>query len=126
MRTLILVSLLFTVVSASAQSYYPGSFINNGMNNGLRGNLATNIHLNDSSLKKKWFISKYSGISTSFSFFKGGSATVISAPMGLQLNRTLNNNLYAFAGVSVAPAYVNFNSSFMNAGFSKTKSRYFI
>ncbi|MDB5247348.1 MAG: hypothetical protein JWQ40_1742 [Segetibacter sp.] len=115
MRTLILTALLFTVISASAQSYLPGSFIDMG----YRGNFANNIHLNDSASKKKWFVSKYSGISTSFSFFKGGNATVVSAPLGLQLNRTLNNNLYAFAGVSVAPAYVNFNSSLMNPGFNK-------
>lgn len=117
MRTLILIAILITVTATvNAQSWLPGSF----MNNGYRSNLVSNMHLNDSSFKKKWFVSKYSGISASFSFFKGGNATVISAPLGLQLNRTLNNNLYAFAGVSAAPAYVNFNSSFMNAGFNKT------
>lgn len=54
-----------------------------------------------------------------FFFFKGGNATIFSAPLGLQLNRRLNNNLFAFAGVSAAPSYVNFNSSFMNADFNK-------
>jgi hypothetical protein len=57
-------------------------------------------------------VSKYTGISTSFSFFKGGNATIVSAPLGLQLNRRLNNNLFAFAGVSAAPSYVNFRSSY--------------
>jgi len=68
----------------------------------------------DSPFHKKWFVSTYTGISTSFSFYKGGNATVIAAPMGLQLNRRMNDNLYAFAGVSVAPAYVNFNQTFLN------------
>jgi hypothetical protein len=100
-----------------AQTYYPGSFTGNNFRSG-----ASNINFNDSAAKKKWFISKYSGLSTSFSFFKGGNATVISAPMGLQLNRSLNNNVYAFAGVSVAPAYINLNSSFMNNGFNKVNA----
>ena len=70
-------------------------------------------------VNKKWFLSKYANISTSYSFFNGGSATILSAPLGIQLNRRLNNNLYAFAGVYVAPAYVNFSRSFNDAGLNK-------
>ena len=62
---------------------------------------------------------KRSGLSTSFTFFKGGNATIVAAPLGLQLNRRLNDNLYAFANVSVAPAYINFNRSFINTDFNK-------
>jgi hypothetical protein len=49
----------------------------------------------------------------------------------LQLNRRLNNNYYAFAGISAAPAYINFNRSFLfsdankvypNNGFFKSNS----
>lgn len=116
MRTFILIALLFTVSAANAQVFLPGSFIDYG----YRGNPARNINFKDSASGKKWFVSKYSGLSTSFSFFKGGNATVISAPLGLQLNRRLNNNLFAFAGVSVAPSYVSFNSSsFINSGLNK-------
>lgn len=115
MRTIIIVALLVSFTGLKAQSFIPGSFIDNA----YRGSFANNIHLNDSTAKKKWFVSKYSGISTSFTFFKGGNATVVAAPMGLQLNRRLNNNLYAFAGVSVAPAYVSFHSSFMNNNVNK-------
>jgi hypothetical protein len=68
---------------------------------------------------KKWFLSKYSGISTGYSFFKGGSAGFVAAPLGLQLNRRLNNNLYAFAGVSAAPVYINFNSPYRTTDFNK-------
>ena len=72
------------------------------------------------SQNKKWFLTKYSGISTSFSFFKGGNATVFAVPVGLQINRRLNDNFYAFAGVSAAPAYINFNRSFLSGNGSKT------
>ena len=118
MRTFILICFLTIAATAKAQNYIPGSFIDNS----YRGSLMNDIHVNDSSLKKKWFVSSYSGLSIGFSFFKGGSATVFSAPVGLQLNRKLNNNLYAFAGVSAAPSYVNFGSSFLNADFSKNSN----
>lgn len=47
---------------------------------------------------------------------------MISAPVGLQLNRRLNDNLYAFAGISAAPAYVNFSRSFINTDLKKINS----
>ena len=109
--------LMVMLVSAtlSAQTSLPAGFTDYTQ----RQSFGHNIHPNDSASNKKWFLSKYSGISTSFSFFKGGNATVVSAPMGLQLNRKLNNNLYAFAGVSVAPAYVNFNNTFLASNTGK-------
>lgn len=73
--------------------------------------------LNDShshNSPSKWFFSSYRGLSTSVSFFKGGNASVFSAPMGLQLNRRLNNNLYAFANVTVAPSYISINPSYLS------------
>lgn len=82
--------------------------------------------------KKKWFFTSYSNVGIGFNFFNGGTATLVSAPVGLQLNRELNNNLYAFAGVSLTPAYVNFNRSFLSPGIkpytyngSRFKSDYF-
>ncbi len=65
---------------------------------------------------KKWFLTSYSNVGIGFHFFNGGTATVVSAPVGLQLNRQLNNNLYAFTGVSLAPTYVNFNRSLLSPG----------
>lgn len=72
--------------------------------------------------QKKWFLSKYAGISAGYLFFNGGGGPFLSAPLGLQINRQLTNNVYAFAGVNVAPTIFNFNtpytfnknSSFMN------------
>jgi hypothetical protein len=105
--TIILVSFIFT--SASAQIGLPGSF----MNRPFGGSNAHYQLLSDSNnLSKKWSLNKYGGISTGFSFFNGGHATVLSAPIGLQVNRRLTNNLFAFAGLSVAPAYTAFNRSF--------------
>jgi hypothetical protein len=69
--------------------------------------------------KKKWSLHKYSGIAASYSFFNGGSASIFSVPLGLQLNRQLNNNFYAFAGISAAPSYINFSRSFINADIKK-------
>ncbi len=79
---------------------------------------------------KKWFFTSYSNIGIGFNFFNGGTATVVTAPVGLQLNRQLNSNLYAFTGVSLAPAYVNFNRSFLSPGIKPNtatglKSDYF-
>src|SRR6185312_2606904 len=73
--------------------------------------------LNDShshSSPSKWFFSSYRGFSTSVPFFKGGNASVFSALMGLQLNRRLNNNLYAFANVTIAPSYISINPSYLS------------
>ena len=80
-----------------------------------------NNHLHDTLSSPKRFFSSYSGLSTSVSFFKGGNASVFSAPMGLQLNRRLTNNWYAFANVSVAPSYVSINPSYLS-GFNKNFS----
>jgi hypothetical protein len=116
MRNVIFICFLITIAAtAGAQNYVPGSFIGNS----YRGNLINSIQVNDTAFKKKWFVNTYTGISTGFSFFNGGNATIVSAPLALQLNRRLNNNLFTFAGVSAAPSYVNFRSSFMNADFNK-------
>ena len=115
MRIIILTAIMISFTALKAQTILPGSFLDYTN----RSAFANNIHPHDSLTNKKWSLAKYSGISTTFSFFKGGNATVVSAPIGLQLNRRLNNNLYAFANVSVAPAYINFNSSFINSDFNK-------
>ena len=116
MRTILVLFVLIFSVALKAQTSLPLSF----MDYTQRQTFSNNIHVNDITGNKKWSLSKYSGISTSFSFFRGGNATVIAAPLGLQINRRLNNNLYAFAGVSVAPAYINFNNSFLIANGNKT------
>jgi hypothetical protein len=85
-----------------------------------RETFGNNIRSIESSTSdKKWFVTSYTGISSGFNFFNGANATVLAVPIGLQLNRRLNNNLYAFTGVSLAPAYTNFNRSFLSSDFNK-------
>jgi len=113
-----LIFTFFAIIFANtlkAQSDLPGSFQNNIGNN-------TFVHsgnFHDSIARKKWFISSFSGISTGYTFFRGGGAGFFAAPFGVQLNRRISNNVYAFAGVTVAPAYVNFNNTFLSTNINK-------
>lgn len=58
---------------------------------------------------KKWFLTKTIGISTAFTSLGG---TFLSTPVGIQLNRQLTNNVYAFAALTVAPTFMQYNSPF--------------
>lgn len=117
-RTILFAAILISAVAVKAQS--PLSF---GYMNGIQPAFRDFNHLADSNnLRKKWFITKYAGITSGFVAFNGGSGTFLSAPVGLQLNRQLSNNVYAFAGVSVAPAFFHFNSSFYQPAINKNNS----
>lgn len=115
MRVLILFTILVSSITVKAQTGLPISF----MDYVQRTSFGNNNYTIASSANKKWFLNSYSGISTSLNFFNGGTATAVSVPVGLQLNRKLNENLYAFAAVSAAPAYINFNGSFLSNDFNK-------
>jgi hypothetical protein len=115
MRTIILMVIVISVTALKAQTVLPASFLDYIH----MGTFTNRLRMDDSLSKNKWSLSRYSGISTSFAFFKGGNATIVAAPMGLQLNRRLNDNLYAFANVYIAPAYINFNHAFINTDFNK-------
>ncbi|MBG9376818.1 hypothetical protein I5907_11260 [Panacibacter sp. DH6] len=114
MRLVVLITFLLFSFGAGAQTLLPLTYADYSQRSAI-----SSIHANDTTAQKKWFFSKYAGLSTSFSFFKGGNATVVAAPVGLQINRQLNNNLFAFAGVSVAPAYINFNQRFLTQAGDK-------
>ncbi|MBC8035307.1 MAG: hypothetical protein H7Y03_14250 [Chitinophagaceae bacterium] len=115
---LLLLSIVFLVSLSSLKAQmpcFPGI-----SNYAQRSMMAPYYQQADSnSLTKRWSLVKYASLSTSFAFFNGGSATILSAPVGLQLNYRLTDNFYAFAAASVAPAYINFNNSFRNAGSDK-------
>ena len=115
MRTILLVIIILCSVQVMAQRALPAGDANDLQREALENNQPYLKSMAD----KKWFLSKYSGISTGYSFFKGGSASFVAAPLGLQLNRRLNNNLYAFAGVSAAPVYINFHNTYRSGGFNK-------
>lgn len=70
----------------------------------------------------KWSFNKYVSLSTGYSFFKGGGASFVAAPISVQLNRSISHHLSAFAGVLVAPTYFNFNSAFAPNVFMKTSA----
>lgn len=112
----ITVLLLFTLLTTAlkAQTLGAGAF----MQDRYRSPSLYTAYPADSS-SRKWFLTRYSALSTTYNFFKGGNAMVVAAPIGLQLNRRLNNNLYAFANATVAPAYVSFNRAFITNGFNK-------
>ena len=114
MRVFFVAVMLLFFVTAKSQSV-----VSPGVGFYPQRSLFNNSQVQDSlSAPKKWFFSTYSGLSTSVSFFKGGNASVFSAPLGLQLNRRLSNNWYAFANVSVAPSYISINPSYLS-GFNK-------
>lgn len=117
MRVFLVVGMLLLFVTVKSQSVVsPGvSF------HPQRQSLFNSGHLHDSVAPRKWFFSSYSGLSTSVSFFKGGNASIFSVPLGLQLNRRLSGNWYAFANVSVAPSYVSINPTYLE-GFNKNFS----
>lgn len=112
MKTVIVLIGLFYIGVVKAQSVLPARNIDKTQLHSITVN-------SDSVPQKKWFVSKYAGMSTSFNFFKGGNAMITAVPVGIQLNRKLNNNWYAFAGIAAAPAYINFNHSFLTSNMGK-------
>jgi hypothetical protein len=118
MRIIFLLATFFFCVTAKSQTILSPGIGNYSQSTAL----SNSSRLHDSLTAPKWFFRTYRGISTSVSFFKGGHASVFSAPMGLQLNRRLNNNLYAFANATIAPSYISISPSFVTGGFSKNFS----
>jgi hypothetical protein len=111
-------AILLSAVSAKAQS--PLSF---GYMNSLQAPFRDFNQPGDTSKhRQKWFVTKSASISTGFVAFKGGSGSFLSASLGLQLNRQLTNNLYAFAGVYVVPSVFHYNNAFQQPGVNKNNS----
>lgn len=119
MRLTFLLFALIVFAGVQAQSFAPIGSFNNYSNNLLFGR-----HQYDST-QKKLFVTHYIGASAGYIFFKGGGASYLSAPITYQLNRQLNNNLYAFGNVSVVPTYINFNQAFLNTNFNKVGNNSF-
>jgi hypothetical protein len=112
MRFSLVVVMMIAATALKAQSYYPFGSINYAQHPVFGFN-----HSKDSA--SKWSLGTYAGVSTGFMFYKYGHASYLSAPMSLQLTRELNKNLYGFAAVTAAPAYVNFSNAFLNKNVTK-------
>ena len=115
MRIILFLVILFSFSTIKAQPVLPFGMPAYSQQPGF----ANNIPGHDSLSKSKWFVSTYKGFSTRLSFFNGGQAAILAAPVGLQLNRRLNNHFYAFANVAVTPAFINLNPSFITTGLDK-------
>lgn len=115
MRIMIILAVFMSALSLQAQTTLPVSLADRTQPNAYH-------HFGDSTVPKKWFVSTYTGISSSISFFKGGHSTVLAVPLVLQLNRRLSNNWYAYVAVSAAPAMVNFSGNYQPAVTGKAWS----
>jgi hypothetical protein len=119
MRIIFFFVIMVFAIALQAQTTLPGSFQNNVYNNYL----ATHKNMYDSNSPKKWFVTSYTGITAGYSFFRGSNASFVAAPISFQLNHRLTNNLYAFAGITAAPTYINFNRAFTTTDLNKINSR---
>ena len=110
MRIILVIFALGSFLSVSAQSSLPLSRLD------YMQWRPSPIQLDGGTAGHKWQLQKYAGLSAGAILF-GGSASYISAPIGLQLTRSLNKNLYGFAGVSVAPTFFTFSRLYNDPGF---------
>ena len=76
MRKIFLLALLISSVATEAQAPLSFGFTD-------RSSLLPRYHIPDSPAVKKWSLSPYGTISTGFIFFRGGSASFLAAPLGL-------------------------------------------
>ena len=110
MRLILLTLSLTTLISLNTQAQIPLR----GMSYFPWQPYYGHYSYNDSiSSNRRWFVSKYAGLSTGIGFVNGQSFTTFAVPVGLQFNQPLNNNFVAFAGVSVAPTFFSASQPFL-------------
>jgi hypothetical protein len=117
MRKILVILALISFLSPKAQTHLPVNSMSFSQSLLFPG---YPIPGDSSQLNKKWFFTKYAAISTGAVFYNGGGGTFLSAPVGLQLNHPLNNNVIAFAGISAAPTFFNYNSLYTGPVFNKS------
>ena len=108
MRIILAIVVSITFLSAKAQTHLPISQLGFGQWVPLPDH---HLLADSNSSAHKWRLTHYAGF-TAGAIFLAGSTSFISVPLGLQLSRPLNKNLYGFAGVSVAPVFFSFNRLF--------------
>lgn len=117
-RAIIFIAILMSAMATKAQ--FP---LFSGAQNNTQPVFGNPNQLTDTSyFRKKWFVTKYTGISAGFIAFNGGSSNFLSAPLALQINRQFTNNLYAFGDVSATPYLLQFNSALYQPGIDKNYS----
>ena len=132
MRILLAIVGLVAFFSSTAQTWLPAG--QQGLQPG-RPFPNNNQSVDSNSSSHKWQLTPYAGISAGTFFYTGrhpffpGGASYLSVPVGLQLTRPLNSNLYAFAGVSAAPTVFTFNhlytqpaNNYPNPGYFGSRS----
>lgn len=126
MRAIFIIAFALLTGWCSAQAFFPGNLSYNR----LYHPASPYVQIDSSiAVQKKWSLQTFSSVSAGMMFWKGGSASYVSAPLGLQLTRTISNNVFAFAAISAAPAVVNFRqaydqSNFKNAGMQGINQPY--
>jgi hypothetical protein len=115
MRITLIILISLSVASLQAQlGFQPG------MNSFAQTGGSYTLLTDSGSLSQKWSFNKYAGISAGFGV-SGRGNSILSAPIGLQVNRRLTNNLFAIAGVSAGPAYFSLNRSFSDFNIYKNQ-----
>ena len=82
--------------------------------------LSLQTRLGNKPLAKKWSFNTFQGFSAGVGIGNGMRTSFYGIQAGIQVNRLLSNNVFAFGAASIAPTYMNFNRSFINSDFSKT------
>ena len=102
MRTLLAIFASISFLSLKAQTHLPISQL--GYSQGLFSPRYDQFLDTD----HKWHLTKYAGLSAG-SVFYPGNTSFLAVPIGLQLSRPLNKNVYAFAGISATPVFFSTN-----------------
>src|SRR5258707_1121731 len=105
MRIILAIVVSIAFLSAKAQTHLPISQLSYGQWAPFPDH---HLLADSNSSDHKWRLTHYAAISAG-AIFWAGSTSFISVPVGLQLSRPLNENLYVFAGVSAAPVFFSFN-----------------
>lgn len=117
-RTILFAAILISATAVKAQVVSSA-----GAMNGTQSEFKHPQQVSDTNnIQKKWFVTKYAGISTGFVAFKGGGGSFLSVPLALQVNRQLTNNLYAFGGVSLVPYLFHSNGTSYQPAIKKNNS----
>jgi hypothetical protein len=107
MRTLLAIFASISFLSLKAQTHLPISQLD--YSQGLFSP-RYNQFVYSGALDHKWHLTKYAGLSAGSVFYPGpGNTSFLAVPIGLQLSRPLNKNVYAFAGISATPVFFSTN-----------------